>query len=53
MADSVTRTFKATVRFDPPKDLVIMSGMTAKVILSGVQFSASSGRVPSTAVLSD
>ena len=33
-ADPVTRTFAATFAFDPPSDVQIRSGMTAKVILT-------------------
>jgi RND family efflux transporter MFP subunit len=33
MADPATRTYEVTVMFDPPQDLVILPGMTAKVVL--------------------
>lgn len=32
-ADPVTRTFAVTVRFDNPKDVTVLPGMTAKVIV--------------------
>ena len=54
-ADEVTRTFKATLAFDPPDDVAILPGMTAKVTLT----LASTGRatrgftIPSNAVVAD
>jgi len=33
-ADPVTRTFRVTLAFDTPKDVLVTSGMTAKVIAS-------------------
>lgn len=54
-ADPATRTFKATFAFDPPVDLSIRPGMTAKVTLGGGPSGTSSGAlsIPARAVTND
>ena len=55
-ADPSTRTFKATLAFDPPDDLQVLPGMTAKVSIRAPH-DASEGdvgrRVPAVAVAAD
>ncbi len=54
-ADEITRTFKATLAFDPPDDVAILPGMTARATLT----IPSEGRatrgftIPSNAVVAD
>lgn len=55
-ADPVTRTFQATLGFDPPKDVVIRPGMTAKVVLtrgSDASSGAEGVSIPASAVFTD
>ena len=54
-ADPDTRTFKATFAFDTPRDVMVLSGMTAKVILSSKGKERPSGlyQIPANAVLAD
>ncbi len=54
-ADPVTRTYSVTVSFDPPSDVTILPGMTAKVIAtaSGDVAEPHTFSVPASAVLSD
>jgi len=51
-ADPVTRTYEVTLGFDPPADLSITSGMTARVVIT---LTATDGAllVPSSAVVAD
>ncbi len=52
VADPVTRTFEATIRFEPPADVVILPGMTGHVTLRP-DLAASSDtrfRIPATAI---
>ena len=51
-ADPVTRTYEVTLGFDPPADLSITSGMTARVVLT---LTATDGAlmIPSSAVVAD
>jgi len=51
-ADPVTRTFVATLAFDNPKDVRVLPGMTAKVMVDRSR-AAGTERVPVTAVLTD
>ncbi len=50
-ADPVTRTFEVTLAFDPPADVQILPGMTAKLVVNDI--GATGGRVmlPSQAVV--
>jgi RND family efflux transporter MFP subunit len=50
-ADPTTRTFEVTFSFDPPDDMAIMPGMTAKVYVPSA--SGDGFFVPSNAVVSD
>jgi len=57
-ADPVTRTFGATLRFDPPNDVSIKPGMTATVRIhvpadSPVGVAAKSVSIPASAALTD
>ena len=54
-ADPVTRTFTATFEFDPPPDVTIRSGMTAKITLKPRAGQAGTGGIslPARAVLTD
>ena len=49
-ADPVTRTYEVTLGFEPPADLSITSGMTAKVVLS-LQGTTGSVLIPVAAVV--
>jgi RND family efflux transporter MFP subunit len=52
-ADPVTRTFRATVSFDPPQDAQVLPGMTGKVVISPEFTASEAGRywLPSAAVV--
>jgi RND family efflux transporter MFP subunit len=54
-ADPVTRTFRATVGFNPPADVQILPGMTGKVVTNPDLSAAAENRfwVPSAAVAVD
>jgi RND family efflux transporter MFP subunit len=55
-ADPVTRTYPVTFTFDPPSDVSVRSGMTAKVIVTvpvDVAQDAVAFTIPSSAVVSD
>lgn len=49
-ADPVTRTFAVTLRFDNPKDLTVLPGMTAKVIVQGAGSAGGAVLIPAQAV---
>jgi RND family efflux transporter MFP subunit len=54
LADMATRTYEATFTFDPPEDMLILSGMTARMVFidqGPVTPDASVFGVPSTAVV--
>ena len=56
MADFATRTFEGTLEFDPPEDLNILPGMTAKLevnVSDAVRIKKDSYVVPSQAVTAD
>ncbi len=52
-ANPVTRTFRATVSFDPPQDAQVLPGMTGKVVVNPEFTTSEAGRywLPSTAVV--
>lgn len=54
-ADPDTRTFEVTLAFEPPSDLSILPGMTAKLIVSVPRDAGQSSRfgIPSNALLAD
>jgi RND family efflux transporter MFP subunit len=54
-ADPVTRTFTATFEFNPPADVTILSGMTAKITLSprGAAVEGSDLAIPARAVVTE
>jgi len=53
-ADPTTRTFEATFEFQQPEDVVVLPGMTAKVIIQvGDLASASDVSLPARAVVAD
>ncbi len=54
-ADPVTRTFEATIRFEPPTDVDILPGMTGRVVLEPDLSAGSDVRfwIPVAAVLVD
>jgi RND family efflux transporter MFP subunit len=53
-ADPTTRTFEATFQFDRPEDVVVLPGMTAKVVIRIGDFaSVSDVSLPSRAVIDD
>jgi len=52
-ADPTTRTFKATVAFDPPDDVSIRPGMTALVTITPKSLASSGIAIPARALLSD
>ena len=53
IADETTRTYKATLAFDSPPDIVILSGMTAKAIMNLTQDISGLVTIPTNAVGSD
>lgn len=54
-SDPVTRTYEVRLAFDPPGDIVIRPGMTARAIVTGAADleAAQDMRVPSVAVIAD
>jgi RND family efflux transporter MFP subunit len=53
-ADPTTRTFEATFQFDRPEEVVVLPGMTAKVVIRIGDFaSVSDVALPSRAVIDD
>lgn len=53
-ADPTTRTFEITLGFQPPSDVTILSGMTARLLLAGsTNAEGATITVPVKAVLSD
>ena len=54
-ADPVTRTFEATLEFDPPSDARILPGMTARVIIDAFNIAdvQETSTLPSSAVFAD
>ncbi|MBW2398411.1 MAG: efflux RND transporter periplasmic adaptor subunit [Deltaproteobacteria bacterium] len=52
-ADPTTRTFKATLAFDPPSNVSIRPGMTAKVTITPRTTGASGIAIPAKALLTD
>jgi RND family efflux transporter MFP subunit len=53
-ADPTTRTFEATFQFEQPEEVVVLPGMTAKVVIRIGDFaSASDVSLPSRAVVDD
>ncbi len=55
-ADAATRTFRATVAFDAPADLMILPGMTARVVLKPLEDipkMATQMKIPANAVVPD
>jgi RND family efflux transporter MFP subunit len=55
MADPATRTYEVTLIFDPPEDVIILPGMTARVVIQvGSRLQPESGwfAVPVNAVVS-
>jgi RND family efflux transporter MFP subunit len=53
-ADPTTRTFEATFQFQQPEEIVVLPGMTAKVIIQVGDFgSVSDVSIPARAVLAD
>ncbi len=52
-ADPTTRTYQATFRFDSPEDIVILPGMTAKVIVHLDTLSESGFTIPALAAVVD
>jgi RND family efflux transporter MFP subunit len=53
-ADPTTRTFEATFQFEQPEDIVVLPGMTAKVVLQVGDFaSVSDVSLPARAVVDD
>ena len=53
-ADPTTRTFEATFDFQPPEDIVVLPGMTAKVVIQvGALAAVSDVSLPARAVVAD
>lgn len=52
-ADPVTRTFEATFQFEPPEDLSLRPGMTAKVVAQIRPAEVEGFTIPSVALLGD
>jgi len=52
-ADPTTRTFAATFSFEPPSDVNVMPGMTAKLIIQGRGGAANAAIVPVQAAAED
>jgi RND family efflux transporter MFP subunit len=53
-ADEVTRTFEITLGFNPPSDISILPGMTARLLVTGsMEKDGSTIMIPAKAVLSD
>jgi len=52
-ADPATRTFEVTLTFDPPEDVRVFSGMTAKVVIDAQAEVAEGLTIPSGAALAD
>jgi RND family efflux transporter MFP subunit len=53
-ADPDTRTFRVTLSFDPPKDVAVLPGMTAKVTVRAEGVANASGyRIPAAAAIAD
>ncbi len=56
LVDLASRTFSATLQFDPPEDLVVLPGMTAKLVFQAPGQKLETGKgfaIPSRAVFSD
>ena len=53
-ADPTTRTFRVTLSFDPPEDLNVRSGMTARVVVTRAgRADGLAQRIPAAALLAD